>query len=35
MKLYIVGFGSGSREGMTIAAHAAIERCDLIVGYSV
>lgn len=35
MKLYIVGFGGGSREGMTLAAHAAIGRSDLIVGYSV
>ncbi len=33
MKLYIVGFGGGSREGMTFEAAAAIERCGLIVGY--
>ena len=34
MKLYIVGFGSGSREGMTIAAQEAISRSDVIVGYT-
>lgn len=34
MKLYIVGFGAGSREGMTIAANEAILRSDLIVGYT-
>lgn len=33
MKLYIVGFGGGSREGMTFEADAAIERCGLVVGY--
>lgn len=33
MKLYVVGFGGGSREGMTFEAAAAIERCGLIVGY--
>jgi len=35
MKLYVVGFGCGSREGMTIEAQAAVERSDLIVGYTV
>lgn len=35
MKLYIVGFGCGSREGMTIEAEKAIGRSDLIVGYTV
>lgn len=34
MKLYIVGFGAGSRECMTIAANEAILRSDLIVGYT-
>lgn len=33
MTLYIIGFGAGSREGMTIEAKAALERCGLIVGY--
>jgi precorrin-3B C17-methyltransferase len=32
--LYVVGTGAGSREGMTIAAHEAIERSELIVGYT-
>ena len=35
MKLYIVGFGCGSYEGMTLGAKLAIERSDLIVGYTV
>ena len=34
MKLYIVGFGPGSAEGMTFAARAAIERSGVIVGYT-
>ena len=29
MKLYIVGFGAGGFEGMTIAAKNAIEDCGL------
>lgn len=33
MTLYIVGFGGGSRDGMTLEAKAALERCGLIVGY--
>ena len=33
-KLDIVGFGPGSREGMTIAASLAIESCDVIVGFT-
>ena len=33
--LYIVGFGSGSGDGMTIEARNAIEESDLIVGYTV
>ena len=35
MKLYIVGFGCGSREGMTAQAEKAILNSDLIVGYTV
>lgn len=35
MKLYIVGFGCGSLEGMTLEAQQAIEESDLIVGYTV
>lgn len=34
MKLYIVGFGAGNRDGMTIASQEAIFRSDLIVGYT-
>lgn len=33
--LYIVGFGCGSLEGMTIEAENAIKKSDLIVGYTV
>ena len=33
MKLYVVGFGSGSRECMTAEAEAALEKSELIVGY--
>lgn len=33
--LYIIGIGSGSYDGMTGEAAAAIERCPLIVGYTV
>jgi len=32
--LYVVGIGAGSREGMTIAAEQAIQRSELIVGYT-
>lgn len=35
MKLYIIGFGCGSREGMTIEAEKAIGRSNLVVGYTV
>lgn len=35
MKLYVVGFGCGSREGMTIEAEKAIINSDLVVGYTV
>ena len=34
MSLYIVGFGAGNADGMTIAAKRAIEKSDLIVGYT-
>ncbi|HRU95930.1 MAG TPA: precorrin-3B C(17)-methyltransferase [Ruminococcus sp.] len=34
MKLYIVGFGCGSREGMTLEAERAILGSDLIIGYT-
>ncbi len=33
--LYIVGIGAGSREGMTLQAHDAILRSDIIFGYTV
>lgn len=32
--LYIVGLGPGANDGMTLAAHKALSRCDAIVGYS-
>lgn len=35
MKLYIVGFGAGNYEGMTIAAKMAIDISNVIVGYTV
>ena len=35
MKLYIVGFGPGNAEGMTLAARSAIEKSDVVVGYDV
>lgn len=35
MKLYVVGFGCGSREGMTEEAESAILKSDLVVGYTV
>jgi len=34
-KLYVVGIGPGSYEGMTIGAVKALEQADLIVGYTV
>ena len=34
MKLYIVGFGCGSRDGMTLEAEKAIKLSDLIMGYT-
>ena len=35
MKLYIVGLGPGAGRDMTLRARAAIEACDLILGYTV
>lgn len=35
MKLYIVGFGCGSYEGMTLEAEKAISESDIITGYTV
>ncbi len=32
-KLYVVGLGPGNPEGLTAAALATLERCDLIAGY--
>ena len=34
-KLIVVGIGAGSYEGMTVAAVRALEKSDLIVGYTV
>ena len=33
-KLYVVGIGPGSYEGMTVGAVKALEKADLIVGYT-
>ena len=35
MKLYIVGFGAGNFEGMTLQAKSVLEKCEVIVGYTV
>lgn len=35
MSLYIIGFGCGSYENMTIQAKNSIEKCNIIVGYTV
>ena len=35
MKLYVIGFGSGSRQGMTLEAETAIRNSTLVVGYTV
>lgn len=35
MKLYIVGFGAGNYEGMTIAAEQIIKSSNIIIGYTV
>ena len=34
MKLYVVGFGCGSREGLTLEAEHVLQECDMIVGYT-
>ena len=35
MKLYVIGFGPGNKEGMTLEAERALRESDLIVGYTV
>jgi len=35
LKLYVVGFGAGNRQGMTLEAETAIRNSILIVGYTV
>lgn len=35
MKLYVVGFGCGSRDGMTVEAENILKLSDIIVGYTV
>lgn len=35
MRLYVVGFGCGSRENMTLEAENAIMESDIVVGYTV
>lgn len=35
MKLFVVGFGCGSRDGMTLQAENVIKSCDVITGYTV
>lgn len=35
MKLYVVGFGGGSRQGMTVEAETALQKSEIIVGYTV
>lgn len=34
-KLYVVGIGAGNYEGMTVGAVRALERVEVIVGYTV
>ena len=34
MKIYVVGIGPGGEEQMTVAAREAIDKSDVIVGYS-
>ena len=34
-KLYVVGIGPGGYEQMTIRAAKVLEKCDIIVGYTV
>ena len=35
MKLYVIGFGPGNKEGMTLEDERALQERDLIVGYKV
>lgn len=35
MRLYVVGFGCGSRDGMTVEAQNALLSSDIIIGYTV
>lgn len=35
MKLYVVGMGAGSKDGITYEAHKVLENADVIVGYTV
>lgn len=35
MKLYVVGIGCGSRQGMTLEAQQAVMNSDVVVGYTV
>ena len=35
MKLYVVGIGAGSKDGITYEAHKVLENADVIVGYTV
>ena len=35
LKLYVIGFGPGNKEGMTLEAERALRESDLIVGYTV
>ena len=35
MKLYVVGIGCGSRDGLTLEADKVLQECDIIVGYTV
>lgn len=34
-KLYVVGFGPGDEDGMTVRARKVIEDCEIVVGYTV
>ena len=35
MKIYVVGIGAGSADGMTFEARNVLEKADVIVGYTV
>ena len=35
MKIYVVGIGAGSADGMTFKARNVLEKADVIVGYTV